>query len=88
MMMELVYPVLSAMNVPGSIAKLEKWSVLAVSTELTVRVLTVALLPSIVLAVSVLAVSVLKNPRTPMIVLVVIVDLVVRSFVSIVLIKA
>lgn len=42
------------MRYPGSITKLEKWSVLAVSIELTVRVLMVAASPSIVLAVSVL----------------------------------
>ena len=53
MMMELVYPVLSARNVSGSIARLENWRVLVVSRELTVRVLTVVMLPRIVLAVSV-----------------------------------
>jgi hypothetical protein len=52
--------------------------VLVVSIELTVRVLTVAILPTIVLPVRVLTASVLKNPRTPMILLVVIVELVVR----------
>jgi len=78
-MMELVYPVLSARNVPGSIARLEKWSVLAVSIELTVSVLTVAASPRIVLTVSVLTASVLKNPRTPMMLLVVSVEFTVRS---------
>jgi len=50
--------------------------------ELTIRVLTVALFPSIVLPVNVLTTSVLKKPRTPMIVLVVNVELVVRVLVA------
>lgn len=54
MTMELVYPVLSATNVPGSIARLEKRSVLAVRIELIVSVLTVTASPRIVLTVSVL----------------------------------
>lgn len=73
-----MYPVLSVVRYPGSITKLEKWSVLVVSIELTVRVLTVTASPNIVLAVRVLVASVLKNPRTPMMLLVVIVELFVR----------
>jgi hypothetical protein len=52
--------------------------VLVVSIVLTIRVLTVTASPNIVLAVRVLVVSVLKNPRTPMMLLVVIVELFVR----------
>ncbi len=61
---ELVYPVLSATNVSGNIARLEKRSVLAVRIELTVsvltvvRVLTASVLIATLSAVSVLAVSV------------------------------